>query len=246
MLKGTFIALLAASILTPAWASNVVEQAIRSDTAEQAVEIATEEILQLIHAGQAYVKDDPERFYTEIEGLLRPLIDFRRFARNVMGPYYRSANTEQRARFAESFKWSLVRTYALALSEFGNGEVDVLPQRRPPSDPNKVNVSMEIKHGGKIYVVVYRMRRGKEQTWRMQNLVVEGINIGLNYKSQFTAAMKDPQWGGDMDAVIDAWTRVINSEDSEEPEQPQVSDEESGAAKDDDASASASLTTAAD
>jgi len=71
----------------------------------------------------------------------------------------------------------------------------------------------------------------------------------LNYKSQFTAAMKDPQWGGDMDAVIDAWTRVINSEDSEEPEEPeqtQVSDEESATVKDDDASSSARLTTAAD
>jgi phospholipid transport system substrate-binding protein len=108
---------------------------------------------------------------------------------------------------------------------------------------------MEIKHGGKVYVVVYRMRRGKEETWRMQNLVVEGINIGLNYKSQFTAAMKDPQWGGDMDAVIDAWTRVIESEESEEseePEQTQVSDEESGTAKDDDASTPVSSTTAAD
>ena len=213
MLNRLFVALLIGSVLSPAWASNVVEQAIHSDTAEQTVEIATEEILQLIKTGQAYVKEDPERFYSEIEALLRPLIDFRRFARNVMGPYYRRANEDQRARFAESFKWSLVRTYALALSEFGDGEIDILPQRRPPKDPSKVNVSMEIKYAGKIYVVVYRMRRGKENTWRMQNLVVEGINIGLNYKSQFTAAMKDPQWGGDMDAVITAWTRFIETEE---------------------------------
>jgi phospholipid transport system substrate-binding protein len=63
------------------------------------------------------------------------------------------------------------------------------------------------------------MRRGKAQTWRMQNLVVEGINIGLNYKSQFAAAMKDPQHQGDLDAVIDAWNKMIDSEDPESDEE---------------------------
>ena len=218
MLKRLFLGLVFVCISGPLWASDMIEQAIRSDTAEQAVELATGEILGLIKTGQAYVEDDPERFYTEVEGLLRPLIDFSRFSRNVMGPYYKTASAEQREQFSDSFKWSLVRTYALALAEFRDGDVEVLAPRRPSSSPDKVNVTMEIKYAGKTYVVVYRMRRGKEQTWRMQNLVVEGINIGLNYKSQFAAAMKDPQYESDLDAVIEAWTKMIDSEDSESTE----------------------------
>ena len=214
MFKRLFLGLVLVCFSGPLWASDMIEQAIRSDTAEQAIELATGEILGLIKTGQAYIEDDPERFYTEVEGLLRPLIDFSRFSRNVMGPYYKTANTEQRDQFSDSFKWSLVRTYALALSEFRDGEVEVLPPRRPSSNPDKVNVTMEIKYAGKTYVVVYRMRRGKEQTWRMQNLVVEGINIGLNYKSQFAAAMKDPQYKADLDAVIEAWTKMIDSEET--------------------------------
>jgi len=54
------------------------------------------------------------------------------------------------------------------------------------------------------------MRRDSNQVWRVQNLVIEGINIGLNYKTQFAAAMKDPQHGGDMNKVIDAWTDFVN------------------------------------
>ena len=154
---------------------------------------------------------EPERFYAEVEALLRPLIDFPRFARNVMGPYYRQATAAQRDGFAESFKWSLVRTYALALTEFGNGDVSVVPPRQAPRDPDRVNVTQEIKHQGRVYMVVYRMRR-MDQAWRLQNLIVEGVNIGLNYKSQFSAAMKDPQYGGDMDAVIQAWVNVIEEE----------------------------------
>lgn len=190
-----------------------IDAALRAETAEQAVEIATEEVLALIRRGQAYASDDPERFYVEVEALLRPLIDFPRFARSVMGAYYRDASDVQRRRFSDSFKWSLVRTYALALTEFRDGEVNVLVPRRKPRDPNRVNVNMEIKYQGRSYAVVYVMRRGKQELWRLQNLVIEGINVGLNYKSQFAAAMKDPAYDGDMDKVIDAWSQFVEDEE---------------------------------
>jgi len=212
MLRSVVVCLLISLSGAPATASDMVERAIRAETAEEAVALATDEVLELISAGKAYADSDPERFYTEVEALLRPLIDFPRFARNVMGPYYRQATPEQRDRFAESFKWSLVRTYALALTEFGDGEVLVVPPRQAPRDPDRVNVTQEITHQGKVYQVVYRMQR-QQQAWRLQNLIVEGVNIGLNYKSQFSAAMKDPQYGGDMDAVITAWVDVIESEE---------------------------------
>lgn len=215
LISGASVALALFAVARPSFAADLdmVEKATRAETAEQAVEMATKEILNLISEGQAYAKDNPERFYAEVESLLRPLVDFPRFARNVMGPYYKQANAEQRKRFSDSFKWSLVRTYALALTEFRDGEVNVLPPRKPPRDPDKVNVTQEIKYEGKPYIVVYRMTRDKSRLWRMQNLVVEGVNIGLNYKTQFAAAMKDPQYGGDLDAVIEAWSDFIEAGD---------------------------------
>ena len=34
----------------------------------------------------------------------------------------------------------------------------------------------------------------------------------MNYKSQFAAAMKDPRYKGEMDAVIDAWVDMVEAE----------------------------------
>ena len=193
-------------------AANVaaIEQATRTESAHDAVRLATAEVLALIARGQAYAEQDPERFYVEVEALLNPLIDFKRFARNVMGKHNRCASDDQRARFAESFKWSLVRTYALALTEFHEGKVEVPEPRRKPRDPNKVNVTQEIKYEGKTYVVVYRMQR-KEETWRLQNLIIEGVNVGLNYKSQFNGAVQKPQCG-DLDEVIDQWSDFVEAD----------------------------------
>lgn len=222
MFKHVVLALLAFACTAAVSANDMVERAVRSETAEEAIELATNEVLNLINAGKDYAEDDPERFYSEVEALLRPLIDFPRFARNVMGPYYRTASAEQRTRFADSFKWSLVRTYALALLQFGEGDVEVQPPRQPPRNPDKVNVTQQITYEGKAYIVVYRMQRSKEQTWRLQNLVVEGVNVGLNYKSQFAAAMKDPQYAGDLDAVINSWTDLIEAEQEAEQEQTET------------------------
>lgn len=191
--------------------SNVVSQAMQSATAEEAVEVATKEVFDLISAGEAYVEEDPERFYSEVHALLDPMIDFKRFARGVMGVWYKKATPEQFERFSESFKWSLVKTYAAALTEFSSGNVRIVPPKRRPSGPNKSLVTMEVEYQGKTYVVVYDMRR-KAETWRLVNVSIEGINVGLNFKSQFDSAMKGPKYGRDLDRVIDAWIDQIGTE----------------------------------
>jgi phospholipid transport system substrate-binding protein len=215
--------ILALALLFPATAlaaqtserqSRVLE-AVGAATAEEAIELATKEVLGLIDSAD-YAQNDEERFYTAVESLLRPMIDFPRFARGVMGPYAKRATPEQRERFAESFKWSLVKTYALALTEFKGGEVAVKPPRRKAKDPDKADVAMVVRHEGKDYSVIYRMQR-KSGTWKLFNLVIEGVNIGINYRTQFAQAMKDPRFSGDLDVVIDAWTDVIDEEEQAQP-----------------------------
>ncbi len=190
--------------------ASVVDQAMQARTAEEAVEIATNEVLELITEGQSYVEANPERFYTEVKALLDPMIDFKRFARSVMGVWYKKASPEQFERFSESFKWSLVKTYATALTEFHEGEVRVVPGKRK-SSPNKSLVTMEIDWQGKTYTVIYDMRK-KADVWQLVNVSIEGINLGLNYKSQFDSAMKGPKFGRDLEKVIDAWANQVGED----------------------------------
>ncbi|MEQ8691718.1 MAG: ABC transporter substrate-binding protein, partial [Pseudomonadales bacterium] len=77
-----------------------MHEAAQAPSAKQAVEIATEEILALIRSGQEYAKDDPDRFYAEVEALMQPVMDFPRFARSVMGVWYKQATPAQFERFS--------------------------------------------------------------------------------------------------------------------------------------------------
>ncbi len=91
------------------------------------VQDTTVRVMEVVVAADEYVDSDPERYYGQIQDLLDPLIDFRGFARSVMGPYasserYRSldeAGRKQLAaeldRFTAVMRASLVRTYSLPL-----------------------------------------------------------------------------------------------------------------------------------
>lgn len=189
--------------------------------AEQLVDKTTQEMLVLIDDASAYVEEDPERFYVSVEELLRPVIDFPRFARSVMAAHYKRATSEQRNRFAEGFKWSLVRTYSLALTEFNTGGVTIVPSERPPKRPDRASVKQEIRSDGDVYPVLYSMAKDKEGEWRVMNIIINGINMGLTYRNQFASAIKDPVYGGDMDRAIDGWIASLGSiESAPEDDQP--------------------------
>jgi len=170
-------------------------------------------VLALIDKAQGYASEDPERFYREVESLLSPVVDFKSFARSVMASYYRQATPEQRQRFADTFKWGLVRTYALALTDFKDGKVIVVPPDRPPRNPKRQTVKMEIHtSAGEVYPVLYSVTQDDQGEWQIRNLIVNGVNMGLTYRNQFNSAMHDPKFDGDLDKVIDGWGELLKSE----------------------------------
>ncbi len=190
----------------------------------QLVADASTDLLRLIKEGRSYADSDPERFFIAVEALLAPVVDFEGFARRVMSVHYKQATPEQRRRFAETFKWGLVRTYSLALTDFTDGEVIVLPQDGPPRHPRRRNVKMEIHRGGEVYPVLYAVTQSADGGWRIGNIVIAGVNIGLTYRSQFASVAADARYGGDLDRVIDAWVRFVSGEkaDGELERKPDV------------------------
>ncbi len=197
------------SLILLVWAPLCVQG---KDTLERGphavVEEATSALLVVIQQGQSYFDEDPERFYVEVASTLDPIMDFERFARSVMAVYAKRATPAQRERFAESFKWGLVRTYAKALLSFDNEVIRVLPpdgkaRRRPDRERVKMAV---VSTSGAIFPVEYSMVLEKDGQWRLRNVIINGINLGLVYRDQFAEAMRDRENQGDIDLVIDHWS----------------------------------------
>ncbi|PKM31312.1 MAG: toluene tolerance protein [Gammaproteobacteria bacterium HGW-Gammaproteobacteria-11] len=178
-------------------------------TPQQVVEDTSTRVMQVLDANRETYRQDTDAFMQGLNEVLDPVVDFHGIARSVMTVRYsRQATDEQMERFIDTFKRSMVQFYGNALLEFDSGQINVLPASdRDQQSDDRTSVNMEIRTAnGTVYPVTYTMVNLDGQ-WKVRNVIVEGINIGLLFRDQFAQAMQSNR--NNLDAVIDGWGGVV-------------------------------------
>jgi len=160
-------------------------------------------IILILQTKNVLFEEDSDLFVKEISNAFSPIVDFKRIARNVMGKHYKTSTASQRERFSEAFRTSLLNTYSKTLIEFKDEKIIVLPPKNQSKSANKVKVYIEIVTSSKKYPGVYSMYLDKNNEWKIINIVVNGINLGLTFRSQFYSLMEKNN--NDISTVIDKW-----------------------------------------
>ena len=80
-----------------------------------------------------------------------------------------------------------------------------MPPRNTPQDPRADRViGMELRGGDNgSFKIQYQMFLAADDSWKLKNLSLGGINLGRQYYTQFAAAMS--QFNNDIDQVLDNW-----------------------------------------
>lgn len=181
---------------------------------------------------EALIRENVSAFMAELEGReeyfannldeLKALVndsldevaDFRYIGASVMGGYFRNATPEQRSRFANVFRQTLIDTYTRGLVTFDYDELRVLDNQRGQRHEDQASVDMEVvANNGQVYPVSYSLRLSDGE-WRVVNVIVNGINLGLTFRNQFDQAMRENN--RDYDAVIRGWSPEIGVDELEQ------------------------------
>ncbi|KAA0692478.1 ABC transporter substrate-binding protein [Halopseudomonas laoshanensis] len=176
---------------------------------QEVVEDTSTRVMTVLDANRETYKQDTDAFVEGLNEVLEPVVDFQGIARSVMTVRYsREATDEQMQRFIDTFKRSMVEFYGNALLDFDSGQIKVLESDgRGQQSPDRTSVDMEIRSSsGNVYPVTYTMVNVDGQ-WKVRNVIVEGINIGLLFRDQFAQAMQTNR--NDLDAVINGWGNVV-------------------------------------
>jgi phospholipid transport system substrate-binding protein len=194
------------------------------DAAYQTVQGTTDKVLSLANEAKGYYDKDPERFYGQVRTMLDEVTDFKGFARSVMGRHAgkpamgkldeagKAKLQGQIDRFASVFREGLVQTYATGILNFNGQKIEVVkPKANPQDNSDSVDV-LQLIYGNaqKPYAVQYKMRLSPDGKWRLRNVTIEGVNLGIVYRNQFDAAMAAHK--NDIDKVIDNWSVTANTE----------------------------------
>ena len=180
------------------------------DDLKQYVDENTQKLVQKLNEEKGLYEQDPEAFYASMDETLDQFVDFRRIAARVMGRYARQTSPEQRDEFVAKFKRSLFDSYAQALVSAENFEINVLDAEILAQNDDRASVQMEvISASGNRYPVTYSMYRNGEGRWMMENVIVEGVNIGLAFRDRFALEMEQNR--GQVQAVIDGWGDAVEA-----------------------------------
>ena len=178
-----------------------------AESSSEYVEKIHEDIVLVVRAKQDIYEENPEEFIKAISFALEPLVDFKRISRNVMGRYYKDANKEQIEKFNKVFKASLLETYSKTLAEFKDEEIVVSSVVKKSPKGNREKVSLQIVTSTKVYPAIYDMYLNKQGQWKLINIVINGVNLGLTFRNQFYSLMEKE--GNNLDVVIERWVTSI-------------------------------------
>jgi len=186
----------------PEWlaASEVV-----SDSTQAMIELLKHEREEAIRKSEITgtpVGLDEQALLAQMAIILDPVVDFESIAKGVMAKFYRRASSEQIEAFNISFRTSLLNTYSRAVVAFKINNYEVQPNVSSSSKPGRQKVWVKVYANGAAYNINYAVKL-RPQGWKVTNVTLDGINLGLAFRQQFAAAMAQNK--GNMDDVIAFW-----------------------------------------
>ena len=138
------------------------------------------------------------------------LVDFKRITRLVMAEYFEQATREQKYAFLEVFRNSLINTYASGITLYDGQQIRVLPLEDGDVRAGRARVRTELAaNDGRLVPVYFSLYQNPEGAWLVENVIVNGLNLGKTFRAQFQQSM---QQYGDIDKVIANWSAELDVE----------------------------------
>lgn len=191
---------LSVSMLATMIASTSVQAAL--EPAPVFVKRISDTLVDRLVKERASYQKNPAVLNTIVKENVEPHVDFEGFARGVMGQYYRQATPAQRSTFTQTFRQSLIRTYAKGLAAYNNESYTIRPFT-PGRDPSKAVVSMDFKTSNGTIPVTYQLIQSGD-SWKVRNVSLNGIDIGLTFRNQFSSTVQSNK--GNLDSAIKNFT----------------------------------------
>ena len=167
------------------------------------VQDTVERMTTLIDENRERLNQEPGYARELVREELVPLVDFKRITRMVMGNYFDDASREQKYRFLDIFKNSLINTYASGVTLYQGQKIEVLPLREEDRKGNYARVRVHgTTNDGKVIPVFFTLFQDGDQ-WKVVNVFVNGLDLRAVYQAQFAQSM---QQYGDLDKAIDNWS----------------------------------------
>lgn len=119
----------------------------------------------------------------QVEQIVYQTVDFETLCRLVLARNWSRLSPEQQAEFTAEFKKHLSLTYARNVEGYKNEKVVIAGSREETRGDWTVRTRI-VRENGEPIDVDYRLRE-RDGSWRIIDVVIEGVSLVSNFRSQF-------------------------------------------------------------
>ncbi len=152
------------------------------NTPKQEIESLVNQVLHVLQDPRYKGDAHREERRQKLRSLVEQIFDLDGVARRVLGRYGRRFSKDQFQEFKELFSKLLEKIYLTKIEHY-SGEKVIFEDEKVLS-PTKVAVPTKIIENDKEIPVEYRMLK-KNGKWIGYDVVIEGVSLVKNYRSQF-------------------------------------------------------------
>ncbi len=150
------------------------------------IKLTGDKLFAKIANSQQELTKFPELMRDIVEQELMPSIDYQYTAYKILGKHLKKSTKEQREKFVQSMRHYLVRTYANALNQYKNQQVQY-EDGVTKENAKMASVNATIVDGVNPDIhLTFQMRKNKKTgQWKAYDLIVEGISLLASKQAEF-------------------------------------------------------------
>lgn len=164
------------------------------------VKDVTERIIKILSNEQLKDPGKKEHKKQLIKNEILSIFDWEEFSKRTMAQNWQKLSKEQKAEFIEYYQKLLEAVYADKMDEYSGEKVRY--DGEEISGQNAIVKVMVLGYKGADVPLIYRMFM-KNNQWYVYDVVIEGVSLVNNYRSQFNSIMLKSGYEGLIKAIKD-------------------------------------------
>lgn len=156
---------------------------------DELVKRTADDVLATVKSDADIQVGNQDRMFALTEEKILPNFNFDKVSRLVLGKNWTKATPEQKTAFQAEFRTLLIRTYATALSKYKNQTIEYKPLRLADGAATASVKTAIVQPGGQPIAVDYSLEK-KGDSWKVYDIVIEGVSLVTNYRGQFTQEIR--------------------------------------------------------
>jgi len=165
----------------------------RAETPTEAVKSVVDEVLRILQDPALKAPALKKQRRDRVKQVVDRRFDYEEMAKRSLGAPWRSLNSGQRQEFVRLFGELLEASYSGKVMNYQGEKIQYL--REIPEDANYAEVRTVVLRKNDRIPMDYRLML-KDQGWMVYDVVIEGVSLVSNYRSQFSQVIRESSYSG--------------------------------------------------